>query len=75
MELQGELWKIKPSTFDGEKEEDVEAWLLNMTKYFQVYEYDSNLKAKLSIYQLQGRASLWWEEAKSVHTLEEKVFS
>ena len=29
-ELQGEFWKIKPPSYDGEKEEDVEAWLLNM---------------------------------------------
>ena len=43
-ELQGEFWKIKPPSYDGEKEEDVEAWLLNMIKYFQVYEYESNLK-------------------------------
>jgi len=31
--------------FDGKKEDYVEAWLLNMIKYFQVYEYESNLKA------------------------------
>ena len=35
-ELQGEFQKIKPPSYDGEKEEDVEAWLLNMIKYFQV---------------------------------------
>ena len=51
-ELQGEFRKIKPPSYDGEKEEDVEAWLLNMIKYFQVYEYESNLKARLSIYQM-----------------------
>ena len=35
-ELQGEMNKIKPPTFDGEhkKDEDVEAWLLGMRKYF-----------------------------------------
>ena len=26
-ELQGEFWKIKPPSYDGEKEEDAEAWL------------------------------------------------
>ena len=36
-ELQVEFWKIKPPSYDGEKEEDAEAWLLNMIKYFQVY--------------------------------------
>lgn len=55
MELQRESIKIKPLIIDSEKEEDVEAWLLNMTKYFQVYEYESNLKARLAIYKLQGK--------------------
>ena len=34
-ELEGNLSKIKPPTFDGEhkKGEDVEAWLLRMKKY------------------------------------------
>ena len=33
-ELQGEFRKIKPPSYDEEKEEDAEAWLLNMIKYF-----------------------------------------
>ena len=40
MELQGEFRKIKPPHFDGEQEEAAEAWLINMNKYFQLYEYD-----------------------------------
>ena len=32
VELHGEFRKIKPPTFDGEKEEVVEAWLINMNK-------------------------------------------
>jgi hypothetical protein len=34
--LQGEIRKLKPTSFDGDhrKEEDVEAWLLGMRKYF-----------------------------------------
>jgi hypothetical protein len=34
--LHGEMNNIKPPTFDGEhkKDEDVEAWLLGMRKYF-----------------------------------------
>jgi hypothetical protein len=36
--LQGELRKLKPSFFDGEREreDDVEAWLLGIMKYFLV---------------------------------------
>ena len=72
-ELQGEFQKIKPPSYDGEKEEDAEAWLLNMIKYFQVYEYESNLKAILVFYQLQGKATLWWEEMKMVHAIDENT--
>lgn len=34
VELQREVRKIKPPTFDCERVEDVEAWILSMTKYF-----------------------------------------
>ena len=64
--------KMKPPTFGGEKE-DVEARLLKMVKYFQVYEQKSILKTRLEIYQLHGKATLWWEEIKMVHMLDEKV--
>ena len=50
--LQGEFKKIKPPVFDGDVEEATEAWLINMNNYFQVDEYDNNLKAILAIYQL-----------------------
>ena len=43
-----------------------------MIKYFQVYEYESNVKARLAIYQLQGKTTLWWEEIKMVHAINEK---
>jgi len=46
-----------------------------MTKYFQVYETERNMKAILAIYQLQSKASLGWEEVKTIHTLEEKMMS
>eukprot|EP00253_Pinus_taeda_P012585 PITA_12585 len=72
MELQGEFRKIKPPHFDGEHEEVAEAWLINMNKYFQLYEYDHNLKARLAIFQLQGKATLWWEEVKIVKGVTEQ---
>jgi hypothetical protein len=45
-ELQGEMNKIKPPTFDGEhkKDEDAETWLLGMRKYFQLHNYSSHKK-------------------------------
>ena len=72
MELQGEFRKIKPPHFDGESEEAAEAWLINMNKYFQVYEYDHHLKARLAIFQLQAKATLWWEEVKMVQGVSEQ---
>eukprot|EP00253_Pinus_taeda_P011685 PITA_11685 len=72
MELQGEFRKIKPPHFDGESKGAAEAWLINMNKYFQVYEYDRHLKARLDIFQLQAKATLWWEEVKMVRGVSEQ---
>eukprot|EP00253_Pinus_taeda_P028245 PITA_28245 len=72
VELQGEFRKIKPPHFDGEQEEAAEAWIINMNKYFKLYEYDNNLKARLAIFQLQGKATLWWEEVKIVKGVTEQ---
>ena len=43
-----------------------------MNNYFQIYEYGHNLKAWLEIYQLQGNATLWWEEVKIVQNINEQ---
>lgn len=72
IELYGEFKKSRPPTFDGELEEGPEAWLLNMGKYFQVYNYPSNLKARLSIFQLNIKITLWWLEAKIVNKIRGK---
>ena len=48
-QLQGELRKIKPPNFDGEKEgEDVESWLREMRKYLQLYNRSNNLEARIT---------------------------
>ena len=51
-ELQGEMKKIKPPTFDGDhkKDEHVETWVLGMRKYFQLHNYSSHAKGIISIY-------------------------
>jgi hypothetical protein len=36
------------------KDEDAEAWLLGMRKYFQLHNYSSNVEAKIATYHLQG---------------------
>jgi hypothetical protein len=73
-ELQGEMNKIKPPTFDGEhkKDEDAETWLLGMRKYFQLHNYSSQAEGRISIYQLKGKASMWWDQFVQVQHIDEK---
>jgi hypothetical protein len=56
--------KIKPPIFDGEhkKEEDVETWFLGMNKYFQLQNYSSHAEGRIAMYQLKGKASMWWDQ-------------
>ena len=51
-----EFKKEKPPTFDGEVKtgQEDEAWLLGMKKYFQVHDYSRNMKARVSIFILNG---------------------
>jgi hypothetical protein len=50
-DLQGEIRKINPLTFDGDhkKGEDAEVWLFGMRKYFKLHNYLSNLEANIAI--------------------------
>jgi hypothetical protein len=75
--LQGELRKIKPPNFNGEhkKGEDVEAWLLEMKKYFQLHDYPSRVEARISTYHLQGKETMWWDQLKQTKNLDEKRIS
>ena len=59
----GEFKKENPPTFDGEVKngQEVEAWLLGMRKYFQVQDYSGNMKERVTIFNLNGRASIGWE--------------
>jgi hypothetical protein len=75
-ELQGEMNKIKPPTFDGEhkKDEDAETWLLGMRRYFQLHNYSSQVEGRISIYQLKGKPSMWWDQLVQVqHIYENKI--
>ena len=76
-ELQGELRKIKPPTFkgDNEKGEDAEAWLLGLRKYFRICNYSSQMEASIAIHQLQGQASIWWEQLARMKKLKERHVS
>ena len=73
-ELKGEMNKIKPPMFDGEhkKEEDIETWFLGMRKYFQLQNYSSHAEGRIAIYQLKGKASMWWDQLVQVQHIKEK---
>jgi len=73
-ELSGEFKKIKPPMFNGEVEkvEETEAWLSGMKKYFHIYNYYDRLKARMAIYNLTGKADIWWQDIKKVKNIKEK---
>ena len=73
-ELRGEMNKIKPPTFYGEhkKDEDAKTWLLGMRKYFQLHNYSSHVEGRISIYQLKGKESMWWDQLVQVQHIKEK---
>ena len=54
--------------FNGEigKDEEVEAWLFGMKKYFQIYNYLDELKEKMAIYNLTRNEDIWWQDIKKV---------
>jgi hypothetical protein len=63
-----EFRKAKPPSFDGEikKGEEAEAWLLGLKKYFRVHDFSENSKARVDTFNLNGKASIWWEYLKSM---------
>ena len=60
---QGEFSKARLPTIAGTYKggPKVEAWLLGMERYFKIHEHIENEKAKISIFNLNGRALIWWE--------------
>ena len=61
-EISREFMKIKPPTFNGETKngEEAESWLSGMKKYFQIYNYSNQLKARMTIYNLTRKDDIWW---------------
>jgi len=68
-----EFKNAKSPTFDGEiiKEEQVEAWLLGLRKYFWVHNYLENTKENITNFNFNGGASMWWEDLKEIKVLKE----
>ena len=43
-----------------------------MRKYFQVLDYSGNMKARVAIFNLTGRAPIWWEHFRLVNKINER---
>jgi hypothetical protein len=69
--------KEKTTTFDGEIKngEEAEVWILGLKKYLRVHDYFENLKARITIFNLNGKASIWWEDLRNVKGIHEKDLS
>jgi hypothetical protein len=72
-----EFKKSKPPTFEGEikKGKEAKVWLLGLKNYFKVHDYSKNLKARIAIFNLNGKASIWWEDLRNVKGIHEKDLS
>ena len=72
-EILGEFKKIKSPNFNGEtkKGEEAEAYMSGMKKYFQIYNYSNQLKERMSIYNLIGKADIQWQDLKRVKGIKE----
>ena len=66
--------KAKPPTFNGKVKtgQEAEAWLLGIKKYFQVKDYSENMKERVSIFNLNGSSSIWWEFLGQVKRISER---
>jgi hypothetical protein len=72
-----EFKKAKPPSFDDDikKGEEAEAWLLGLKKYFRVHDFSEKLKARVATFNLNGKASIWWEDLKNVKGIHEEDLS
>jgi hypothetical protein len=50
-------------------------FLIGLKKHFKVYDYSENLKAQITIFNLNGKDSIWWEDLKNVKRIHEKELS
>jgi hypothetical protein len=68
-----EFKKAKPPTFVGEikRGEEAKAQMLGLKKYFQVHNYLKKTKENIIVFNLNGGASIWWEDLKKVKRLKE----
>ena len=67
-EISGEFKKMKHPMFNIYiKKEKEKSSLSGMKKYFHIYNYFDELKAKMAIYNLTRKlANIWWQDIKKV---------
>jgi hypothetical protein len=46
-----------------------------LKKYFIFHDYSENLKHQIAIFNLNGKASIWWEDLMNVKGVHEKGLS
>jgi hypothetical protein len=44
---------------------------MGMRKYFQLNNYSSHAEGRIVIYQLNGKASMWWDQCVKVQHIKE----
>jgi hypothetical protein len=74
--LQVDLRKLKPPSFEGEREmeDDAKAWFLGLRRYFQLHNYSSKLEARIATYHLHEKVAMWWDQMKKVkHVNESRI--
>ena len=74
MSCKGNLEKINLLHAKNKKGEDVEAWMLGMRKYLQLHNYSSNMESRISIYNLQCKSSMLWDQLVQVKNINEREF-
>ena len=40
--------------------------------YFHIYNYYRNMKVRMEVYNLKGKANIWWKDLNISHGLKEK---
>ena len=65
---------MRPPIFNGEIKngQEYETLILGMRKYFQVQYYSRNMKARVAIFNLTRRESIWWEHFRKVKNINER---
>jgi hypothetical protein len=59
--------------FDVEikKGEEAEALLFSLKNYFRIHNYSDNTKVRIVVFNLNGGASIWWEDLNEIKRIKE----